>query len=93
VVIGVQLWRYARQAFVDAENARQEAVRGNFDPGYLFYSIGKLIIMKLRDDWMILHPQKSPRDFHDILLGYGTMPVRLVRRAMPGGAEHCRLLH
>ncbi len=69
------------------------ALRGNFDPGYLFYSFGKLTIMKLRDDWMILRPQNSLRTAHHTLLGYGTMPVRLVGGAMPGGAEHCRLLH
>ncbi len=76
-----------------AENARHEAVRGTFDPGYLFYSIGKLMIMKLRDDWMIFNPRKSLRDFHDTFLSYGTMPVTLVRRAMLGEADHSRLLH
>jgi len=59
---------------------RQEAVRGTFDPGYLFYSIGKLMTMKLRDYRMNHYPQKH-------------LPVTLVRCAMPGDAEHSRLLH
>jgi uncharacterized protein (DUF885 family) len=31
--------------------ARQEAVRGTFDPGYCFYTLGKLQILKLREDY------------------------------------------
>lgn len=59
---------------------RQEAVRGTFDPGYLFYSIGKLMTMKLHDYRMNHYPQKH-------------LPVALVRRAILGEADHSRLLH
>ncbi len=31
--------------------ARQQAARGTYDPAYLNYTIGKLMIRKLRDDW------------------------------------------
>ena len=86
-----QLFR--EKAFSDAENARQEALRGTFDPGYLFYTVGKLMIMKLRDDWLAIHPGSSLRDFHDAFLSYGSSPVRLVRKAMLGDADDARLFH
>ncbi|HEY8038107.1 MAG TPA: DUF885 family protein [Methylobacter sp.] len=38
-------------AFRDEENARQQAARGTFDPAYLNYTLGKLMIRKLRDEW------------------------------------------
>jgi uncharacterized protein (DUF885 family) len=39
------------KAFVDPGNARQQAVRGTFDPMFLSYTVGKLMIMKLREDY------------------------------------------
>ena len=38
-------------AFLDPGNARQQALRGTYDPAYLNYTLGKLMIRKLRDDW------------------------------------------
>ena len=38
-------------AFLDPASARQQAARGTFDPGYLSYTLGKLMIRKLRADW------------------------------------------
>ena len=40
---------FREQAFADAGNARQQALRGTYDPGYLAYTLGKLMIRKLRD--------------------------------------------
>ena len=45
---------FREQAFADAGNARQQAVRGTYDPGYLAYTLGKLMIRKLRVDWLAL---------------------------------------
>jgi uncharacterized protein (DUF885 family) len=84
-----QLFR--EKAFCDPQSAHQEALRGIFDPGYLFYSIGKLMIMKLRDDWLAGHPGSSLRDFHDAFLSFGTSPLTLVRKAMLGDADDGRL--
>ena len=39
---------FREQAFADAGNARQQALRGTYDPGYLAYTLGKLMIRKLR---------------------------------------------
>jgi uncharacterized protein (DUF885 family) len=59
----------AEQLFLDAladpGNARQQALRGTYDPAYLNYTLGKLMIMKLRDDWLRANPGKSQREFHD----------------------------
>ncbi len=40
------------QAFQDPGNARQQAARGTYDPAYLNYTLGKLMIRKLRTDWI-----------------------------------------
>jgi len=74
-------------AFADAGNARQQAVRGTYDPGYLAYTLGKLMIRKLRADWLAANPGATAREFHDQFLSYGTPPVPLVRREMLGKAS------
>ena len=68
-------------------------MRGTVDPGCLFYSFGKLMILKLRDDWRASHPGSSLRDFHDAFLSYGSSPVTLVRKAMLGEADDGKLSH
>jgi uncharacterized protein (DUF885 family) len=42
---------FREQAFQDPGNARQQAARGTYDPAYLNYTLGKLMIRKLRTDW------------------------------------------
>jgi uncharacterized protein (DUF885 family) len=71
-------------AFADAGNARQQAVRGTYDPGYLAYTLGKLMIRKLRADWLAANPAATPLQFHDRFLSYGTPPVPLVRKELLG---------
>ena len=71
------------KAFQDAGNARQQAARGTFDPGYGNYTLGKLMIRKLRDDWTATHGGRAAwKAFHDQFLSYGTPPIPLVRKAM-----------
>ena len=81
------------KAFQDPGNARQQAARGTFDPGYLFYTVGKLMIKKLRDDWLALHPDKTLEEFHDTLLSFGAAPVPLIRKQMLGDADDGRLFN
>ena len=76
--------RFQTQAFTDPETARQQAVRGTFDPMYLAYTLGKIMIKNLRADWMKKHPGAALGEFHDELLSYGCAPVPLIRRAMLG---------
>ncbi|MEJ0085600.1 MAG: DUF885 domain-containing protein [Pseudomonadota bacterium] len=75
---------FREQAFADAGNARQQALRGTYDPGYLSYTLGKLMIRKLRADWLAANPQASPLQFHDRFLSYGVPPIPLVRKEMLG---------
>jgi hypothetical protein len=75
---------FREQAFIDAGNARQQALRGTYDPGYLAYTLGKLMIRKLRADWLAANPGASLQQFHDKFLSYGVPPVPLVREQMLG---------
>jgi hypothetical protein len=43
---------FREQAFQDPGNARQQAARGTYDPAHLNYTLGKLMIRKLRTDWL-----------------------------------------
>lgn len=76
---------FRESAFSDAGDARQQAARGTFDPAYLNYTMGKLMIRKLRDDWTASRGGRSAwRDFHDQFLSFGGPPIPLVRAAMLG---------
>jgi hypothetical protein len=83
---------FRERAYTDPGNARQQAARGTFDPEYLKYTLGKLMIRKLRADWVARQPgaaaSADPRqywyDFHNRFLSYGGPPIPLVRKAMVG---------
>ena len=63
--------------------SRQEALRGTFDPGYLFYTVGKLEILKLREDYRQQEGANfSLQKFHDLLLDNGMPPIRLLRERL-----------
>ena len=76
---------FREEAFQDPGNARQQAARGTYDPAYLNYTLGKLMIRKLREDWTADRGgRKAWKQFHDSFLSYGGPPIPLVRRAMVG---------
>jgi uncharacterized protein DUF885 len=76
---------FREEAFQDPGNARQQAARGTYDPAYLNYTMGKLMIRKLREDWTRNRGGREAwHQFHDQFLSYGGPPVPLVRRAMVG---------
>ncbi len=63
--------------------SRQEALRGTFDPGYCFYTIGKLEILKLRGDYQRQEGANfSLQKFHDAMLDNGMPPIRLLREVL-----------
>ena len=77
---------FLEQGYQDAANARQQAARGTFDPAYLNYTMGKLMIRKLRADWTASRGGKQAwQQFHDEFLKYGGPPIPLVRKAMLPG--------
>ena len=79
---------FREQAYQDAGNARQQAARGTFDPAYLNYTLGKLMIQKLREDWTATRGGRQAwREFHDKFLSFGGPPIPLVRRMMLGTAQ------
>jgi Bacterial protein of unknown function (DUF885) len=80
---GVRFFR--EEAFVEEASARREAERGTFDPTYLVYSVGKLMLLKLRQDYKEQQGKSfSLKTFHDTLLGQGTAPFWLHRQLMLG---------
>src|SRR5438034_5113774 len=69
--------------YYEEKPARQEAMRGTFDPGYLNHTLGKLQILKLRDDYKAQQGDEfSLRQFHNELLNHGMPPIRLLREIM-----------
>jgi uncharacterized protein (DUF885 family) len=74
---------FVENCYYEERPARQEAIRGTFDPGYLNYTLGKLAILKLRRDWQEQEGAAfSLQRFHDELLRHGSPPIRLLREVM-----------
>lgn len=83
---GVRWFR--EEAYLEESNARREAERGTFDPTYLVYSAGKLMLLKLRQDYKQQQGKAfSLRTFHDTLLANGTAPFWLHRKLMLGNDD------
>ncbi|WP_420719890.1 DUF885 domain-containing protein [Novosphingobium aerophilum] len=71
------------ECYQDEGTAEQQAARGTYDPAYLNYTLGKLMIRKLREDWTATRGGRTAwKPFHDEFLSYGGPPVPLVRQAM-----------
>ncbi len=76
---------FIEQGFQDEGGAEQQANRGTFDPAYLNYTMGKLMIRKLREDWTATRGGRTAwKQFHDQFLDYGGPAIPLVRKAMMG---------
>ena len=78
--------RYFRdEAFMEESSARREAERGTFDPTYVVYTLGKLMLLKLKRDYKQAQGTRfSLRDFHDTVMSLGTAPFWVHRRLMLG---------
>jgi uncharacterized protein (DUF885 family) len=76
---------FHEQAHYEQKPARSEATRGTFDPGYLYYTLGKLQILKLREK---ARREQGPRfdlmRFHDELLSHGAPPIQLLEEYVVG---------
>ncbi|HKC61745.1 MAG TPA: DUF885 domain-containing protein [Myxococcales bacterium] len=76
---------FEKEGYQTHANAMRETKRGTRDPTYLVYTLGKLQILKLREDYR----KKAGaafrlQDFHDAFLRQGFPPVKIIRRAMLG---------
>jgi uncharacterized protein (DUF885 family) len=75
---------FMTNAYLDRLPAEREAKRGTWDPGYLNYTLGKLMIRKLREDWQKAHPKEGLKNFHDTFLALGSPPLGLAREHLLG---------
>jgi uncharacterized protein (DUF885 family) len=74
---------FRENCYYEEKPARAEAMRGTFDPGYLNYTLGKLQVLKLRDDYKAQEGANfSAQKFHNELLNHGMPPIRLLRELM-----------
>ena len=76
---------FEKEGYQSHMNSLRETKRGTSDPTYLVYTLGKLEIMKLREDYKKKMGAKfSLEQFHTEFLKQGFPPVKLVREAMMG---------
>jgi uncharacterized protein (DUF885 family) len=74
---------FMEKAFMPEPNAEIEANRGTIDPMYLNYTLGKLLIKKLRSDYANEKGESfSLKEFHDRLLSYGSAPITILRNIL-----------
>lgn len=74
---------FVKEGFQEPANADRETKRGTMDPTYLVYTLGKLQILALRDDYQKVKGSSfSLKNFHDSFLAQGCAPVSLVREVL-----------
>lgn len=77
---------FVDKCFQTPANAYEESRRGAYNPTYLYYTLGKLEIYKLRADYQKAKGSAySLRDFHDQFVKQGAVPIKLIRRIMLPG--------
>jgi uncharacterized protein (DUF885 family) len=70
---------FVEQGFQEQANAHEEALRGTYDPMYLAYTMGKLQIQALRDEYLA-RTGRDLRAFHDAFVAQGGLPVAFIRK-------------
>ena len=74
---------FVDNCYYEEKPAHQEALRGTFDPGYLFYTVGKLELLKLRRDYKAQEGSNySLKKFNDAITDHGQPPVRFLRELL-----------
>jgi uncharacterized protein (DUF885 family) len=72
---------FVERGFQEPANAFEEARRGAYNPTYLYYTLGKLEIQKLRDEYM-QKKHATLKQFHDAFVAQGGLPIPLVRKIL-----------
>ncbi len=72
---------FVDQCFQEPANGFMEARRGTFNPTYLYYTLGKLEIQELRDEYMA-KKHASLKEFHNAFVSQGALPIPLVRKIL-----------
>jgi uncharacterized protein (DUF885 family) len=76
---------FESEGYQSHETAVVETKRGTSDPTYLYYTLGKLEILKLREDLRKKQGASfSLQKFHDAFLEQGFPPIKIVRQALLG---------
>lgn len=70
---------FVEKGFQEPANGYEEARRGAFNPTYLYYTLGKLEIQKLRDEYRA-KTGATLKHFHDVFVAQGGLPITLVRK-------------
>jgi uncharacterized protein (DUF885 family) len=79
---------FMKEGYQSKEVGLVEAKRGTSDPTYLYYTLGKLEILKLREDVMKKEgPAFSLQTFHNNFMKQGFPPIKIVRQAMLGDSS------
>jgi uncharacterized protein (DUF885 family) len=79
---------FVQKGFQEPANAYEEARRGAYNPTYLYYTLGKLQIYKLREDYIRAKGTKySLQTFHDDFVRQGSIPIKLIRRLLLPGDQ------
>jgi uncharacterized protein (DUF885 family) len=74
---------FVNEGYQSRPIAEVETKRGTADALYLYYTLGKLEIMKLRSDLMAKEGASfSLEQFHDALMKQGPAPLKVIRKAM-----------
>jgi uncharacterized protein (DUF885 family) len=76
---------FVREGYQSRSVAEVETKRGTGDPTYLYYTLGKLEIMKLREDMKAKQGAAfNLQSFHDEFMRQGFAPIKVIRKAMLG---------
>ena len=76
---------FVKEGYQPRPVARSESKRGTSDATYGYYTMGKLMILKLREDYKTkMGARFSLQDFHDSFIKLGPLPLPLIRKAMLG---------
>ena len=76
---------FVKEGYASRANGERETKRGTSDPTYLYYTLGKLEILKLREDYKKMKGKDfSLEEFHNRFMKEGFPPIKIVRRALLG---------
>jgi uncharacterized protein (DUF885 family) len=76
---------FVKEGYQTRANGERETKRGTSDPTYLYYTLGKLEIMKLRDDYKKMKGSAfTLEEFHNRFMQEGTPPIKIIRKALLG---------
>ena len=76
---------FVKEGFQVPPVAEVEARRATSDPTYLYYNLGKLQILKLRDDYRKQQGNNfTLLEFHDRFMRQGSVPMKIIRKSMLG---------